>query len=86
MHKNDGLNVLIREQHPDNTKHFDKWPKHGVVGTEGAEFHDDLKVADSAIVNKGTSQEDDGYSGFEGTDSLGRSLEEIIRELIKNWS
>lgn len=41
------------------------WPVHCVQGTEGAEFHPDLKMSNiEAIFRKGTNPEIDSYSGF----------------------
>lgn len=50
-----------------------------MAGTEGADFHEDLKVNENAIIlNKGQSAEGHGYSGFEATDEDGTTLEELI--------
>ncbi|MBS1272074.1 MAG: Nicotinamidase [Candidatus Marinimicrobia bacterium] len=41
------------------------WPDHCVQGSEGAEFHPDLKTAYAqAIIRKGYNQNRDSYSGF----------------------
>lgn len=41
------------------------WPDHCVQGTEGADFHPDLEVADTDIIlTKGTNPNIDSYSGF----------------------
>lgn len=41
------------------------WPTHCVQGTEGAEFHKDCALKEGDIViNKGTLQLVDSYSGF----------------------
>lgn len=57
-----------RDWHPENTPHFDKWPKHCVQGTQGAEFHPGLKMpfarAKMEIMSKGMGIEDD-YSPFD---------------------
>ena len=63
-----------RDWHPLQTKHFKvnggtTWPVHCVQNTSGAEFHpkllDDRHIR---IISKGQGLEDDGYSGFDGTD------------------
>jgi nicotinamidase/pyrazinamidase len=62
--------VASKDWHPENTKHFEKWPVHCVQNTYGASFYPQLE--DSKIQEvflKGTSTEDDGYSAFEATSS-----------------
>lgn len=62
------LVVASKDWHPEQTVHFDKWPKHCVQGTRGAEFHSDLNTAlIDQVVEKGTANMDDGYSAFEAT-------------------
>lgn len=62
------LVVASKDWHPERTVHFDKWPKHCVQGTRGAEFHPDLNTAHiDQVVEKGTANMDDGYSAFEAT-------------------
>lgn len=74
-----GLVVFTGDQHPDETPHFNIWPKHCVAGTEGAALHPDLQVlAADIIVDKGMEQTD-GYSAFEGIARDGRTLEQIIQ-------
>ena len=77
-----GLPVFFtRDWHPENhisfKGHGGIWPPHCVQGTKGAEFHDELYIpADNKfIISKGTSQEFDAYSGFQGT-----ILEDLLRE------
>lgn len=62
------LVVASKDWHPNETVHFNKWPKHCVQGTKGAEFHPDLQEHhfDKVFV-KGTGNKDDGYSSFEAT-------------------
>ena len=74
-----------RDWHPVVTKHFrqygGEWPPHCVQGTEGAAFHDDLKLPPSAIViSAGASQDSDGYSAFEGRLSDGTPFLDHLRE------
>lgn len=78
-----GEAVFTRDWHPAQTKHFEefggKWPAHCLADTPGAEFHKDLKINPAGLVlSKGQSTEDDGYSGFEATDSHGRTLEDLV--------
>ena len=62
------LVVASKDWHPVETVHFNKWPKHCVQGTTGAEFYPDLdsQKIDKVFV-KGTRNVDDGYSAFEAT-------------------
>jgi nicotinamidase/pyrazinamidase len=54
------------------------WPPHCVHGLPGAQLHPNLVLpSDIVIVRKG--QCDAAYSGFEGHDDTGASLEEILR-------
>ncbi|QLE01209.1 nicotinamidase [Galbibacter sp. BG1] len=62
------LVVASKDWHPEETKHFKKWPKHCVQGTYGAEFHKDLDTSQiDEIALKGTGTLDDGYSAFDAT-------------------
>ena len=81
-----GLPVFAsRDWHPPETSHFHggggPWPPHCVRDTEGAAFHPDLALpTDAAVVTKGTSPTDDGYSAFEATDAKGTAVGERFRE------
>ena len=60
-----------RDWHPRVTQHFrpygGEWPPHCVQGSEGADFHDDLRLPSSAIViSKGLASDKPGYSALEG--------------------
>ncbi|GAB3495205.1 isochorismatase family protein [Nocardiopsis coralliicola] len=77
--------AATRDHHVDPGEHFsetpdfvDSWPRHCVVGTEGAAFHPgfDASAAD-AVFSKGAYTA--AYSGFEGADEAGRSLEGWLR-------
>lgn len=80
------LVVTTQDWHIDPGDHFsdepdfvDTWPPHGVAGTAEAELHPVLDpVADriDASVRKGMHAA--AYSGFEGTDSDGRTLDEVL--------
>jgi len=74
-----------RDWHPVKTAHFKAyggvWPVHCVQGTHGAEFHPDLKLTpEITIVSAGMGADEDGYSGFLGRDSSGRSLAALLRD------
>lgn len=73
------LLVVSGDQHPRETVHFDKWPVHCVAGTQGAEIAPELLERADAVVSKGLSNADDGYSAFEGQTEDGQSLEEWLR-------
>ena len=81
-----GLPVAAsRDWHPEHTRHFisggGPWPPHCVQGTPGADFHPDLELpAGTAIISKGMSTEDDGYSAFEGQTGEGEPLTAWLRE------
>lgn len=74
-----GLRIFFtRDWHPPDHISFKSrggpWPPHCVSGTEGAEFHPDLRVpGDAAIISKGILPGVEAYSGFQGTD-LGERL------------
>jgi nicotinamidase/pyrazinamidase len=61
--------------HPD---YLNTWPPHCVVGTPGAEFHPDLHCDPDSTFTKGRFRA--AYSGFEGKDQEGVSLESWLRE------
>ena len=81
-----GLVVTTQDWHIDPGEHFsdhpdfvDSWPPHGIAGTPNAELHPALaNLEPDASVKKG--QYAHGYSGFEGADEDGRSLEQVLRE------
>ena len=74
------LVVATRDWHPADHASFEAqggpWPPHCVQGTPGAELHpavDRSKV--DAVVDVGSGQADEGYSGFEKSD-----LAQILRD------
>lgn len=71
--------AMSRDWHPEETVHFENWPKHGVQNTKGAEFHDDIDIEGVEIFSKGMSPEEDSYSAFDGVNEEGLSLEEYFR-------
>jgi nicotinamidase/pyrazinamidase len=74
-----GLPIFFtRDWHPRDHVSFKvrggPWSPHCVQGTPGAGFHPSLEIpADAVVVDKGTLQGEDAYSGFQGTD-LARKL------------
>jgi nicotinamidase/pyrazinamidase len=67
-----------KDWHPKLTPHFDAWPAHCVMGTEGAKFHPELDyVYVDKVFFKGMGQEP-GYSGFEGKNTKGQDLELVL--------
>lgn len=74
-----------RDWHPVATIHFKayggEWPPHCVQQTDGARFHQDLRLPPSTIViTKGDDPRLQGYSAFEGHTPDGRSLVDDLRE------
>ncbi len=72
-----------RDLHPEKTRHFEayggKWPPHCVEGTEGAEFHPDLKFPEgTVIITKGQDPDSDSYSAFDGVDEEGRTFKDSL--------
>jgi len=83
------LVVTTQDWHVDPGHHFatapavpdfvDTWPPHGLAGTPNAELHPALAdLAPDASVRKGEYQA--AYSGFEGVDGEGRTLEQLLRD------
>jgi nicotinamidase/pyrazinamidase len=77
--------IATRDHHIDPGAHFsaepdfvDSWPPHCVVGTPGAEFHDELTFRDFAtVLYKG--QYAPAYSAFEGITADGETLTAWLR-------
>jgi nicotinamidase/pyrazinamidase len=74
-----------RDWHPPMSHHFrpygGEWPPHCVQGTEGAKFHEDLRLPAAAIViSKGQAPDSQGYSPFEGQTSDGRTFLSDLQE------
>jgi nicotinamidase/pyrazinamidase len=73
--------IATADAHHKDTIHFKIWPPHCVIGTPGAKLHPRVEAAADFIVFKGMSNADDGYSGFEGRATDGRTLLEILQDL-----
>jgi nicotinamidase/pyrazinamidase len=79
------LIVASKDSHPKVSVHFDKWPRHCVQGTPGAEFHPGLNAGNiHQVFLKGTRNQDDGYSAFEATnlDLFGFFRQKGVDELV----
>jgi nicotinamidase/pyrazinamidase len=78
--------IASRDHHIDPGLHFadepdfvNSWPPHCVVGSAGAEFHDNLTFRDfSAVFYKG--QYAPAYSAFEGVTADGEKLSRWLRD------
>jgi nicotinamidase-related amidase len=77
-----GLPVFFtRDWHPRNHVSFKArggpWPPHCVQNTPGAGFHTSLAISpDATVIDKGTLEDKDAYSGFQGTD-LAQKLRDL---------
>lgn len=82
-----GASVFYTQDwHPERTPHFaidgGIWPVHCVAGTNGAEFHPNLRV-EGPSVHKGANGED-GYSGFTMRDPVsGESIPTPLASMIR---
>jgi len=80
------LIVTTRDWHPSDHGSFaaqgGPWPVHCVQETPGAAFHPNLALPDDAvIISTGIAPEDEGYSGFQGTDLAQRLKTAGVRRL-----
>ena len=81
-----GLPIFAtRDWHPAKTSHFNTsggpWPPHCIQGSQGAQFHPDLKLPpDTVIVSAGMGSDEDGYSGFLGVNDSGVKLADLLRQ------
>jgi nicotinamidase-related amidase len=79
--------LFIRDHHPADHSSFKEhggiWPAHCVSGTHGGEIHKDLMpyVREELTFDKGCDRNTEQYSGFEGVNSAGQSLGEILELL-----
>ena len=80
------LIVATRDWHPPDHGSFaaqgGPWPVHCVQETPGAAFHPNLALPDDAVtISTGIAPEDEGYSGFQGTDLAQRLKTAGVRRL-----
>ncbi|MBO5807901.1 MAG: isochorismatase family protein [Bacteroidales bacterium] len=79
--------LFIRDHHPaDHSSFMDNggiWPPHCIAGTRGGEIHEELQpyASEELTFDKGCSKDTEQYSGFEGINSAGQSLGEILELL-----
>ena len=79
--------LFIRDHHPADHSSFKEfggiWPAHCVAGTHGGDIHKDLMpyVKEELTFDKGCDKSIEQYSGFEGMNSAGQSLGEILELL-----
>lgn len=81
-----GLPIFAsRDWHPHRSKHFRDfgglWPVHCVQETEGAAFHEDLRLPDNTIIiSKGINPKGDDYSCFSAHDDNGIPFTALLEE------
>ena len=79
--------LFIRDHHPADHSSFEEfggiWPAHCVAGTRGGEIHKDLLpyASEELTFDKGCDKAIEQYSGFEGVNTAGQSLGEILELL-----
>lgn len=78
--------LASRDWHPPQTRHFrdfgGDWPVHCVAGTPGAAFPPALRLPEGTVIlSKGIDPTLDGYSAFEGVDTDGTPLAELLAQL-----
>lgn len=79
--------LFIRDHHPADHSSFKEqggiWPAHCVIGTRGGEIHEALQpyASEELTFDKGCDKAIEQYSGFEGINSAGQSLGEILELL-----
>lgn len=79
--------LFTRDYHPADHSSFKEqggiWPPHCVAGTRGGEIHTDLLpyAKEELTFDKGCDKAAEQYSGFDGTNSAGQSMGEILELL-----
>jgi len=79
--------LFTRDHHPADHSSFTgfggTWPSHCVAGTRGGDIHEALLpyVNEELTFDKGCDRTVEQYSGFEGMNSAGQSLGEILELL-----
>lgn len=85
--------VLSQDWHPEETKHWDTWPKHCIALSWGAELHPEIAATvktmlkdricpDPDFILKGTNPGEDGYSAFTTIDENGKKLSTGLAEML----
>lgn len=76
--------LFVRDHHPANHSSFQAqggpWPPHCVQGTRGADIHESLApyASEDLCFYKGEDPAVEQYSGFEGVNPAGQSLNEVL--------
>ena len=76
--------LFIRDHHPADHSSFKDfggiWPVHCVAGTRGGEIHEKLLpfVNEDLTFDKGCDRATEQYSGFDGRNSAGQPLGEVL--------
>lgn len=79
--------LFVRDHHPNEHSSFVEnggtWPKHCVAGTHGGKLHEKLQpyADEDLIFDKGCDPAVEQYSGFEGVNTAGQSLGEVVSML-----
>lgn len=83
--------LFIRDHHPADHCSFKEnggiWPVHCVAGQRGGQIHEKLQpyVREELTFDKGCDKSCEQYSGFEGRNSAGQSLAEVLELMdVKN--
>ena len=83
--------LFIRDHHPADHCSFKAnggiWPVHCVAGQRGGQIHEKLQpyVREELTFDKGCDKSCEQYSGFEGRNSAGQSLAEVLELMdVKN--
>lgn len=77
--------VATQDWHPSDHQSFIEqggvWPPHCVQNTRGAQLHPALKQTSiDGYFRKAFTADNDSYSGFDGVDETGRSLNERLKQ------
>ena len=79
--------LFVRDHHPADHSSFKDnggiWPTHCVAGTHGGDIHEELApyAQEELTFDKGCDKSVEQYSGFEGMNSAGQNLGEILELL-----
>lgn len=77
--------VATKDWHPFEHSSFKenggKWPRHCIMGTDGAKLHSDLKVPSGTFfIQKGTQKEVEQYSAFSDVTGKDNGLQNLLRK------